>query len=93
MKKVTKTWRYEPETKTIRSIPENYWIASMDSFDGALDHKSNANLIAAAPEMLAALKAIQHNAEVMNRAEPHAVFSAIDDMAREVINIAEGRKA
>ncbi len=48
-------WRYEPETKTIRSVPENYWVASMDSFDGAVNHDANAQLIAAAPELLDAL--------------------------------------
>lgn len=42
-------WRYEQNTKTIRSIPENYWIASMDSWDGAVDHKANGELIARAP--------------------------------------------
>lgn len=31
-------WRYEPETKTIRCMPGNHWIAGMDSFDGAVDH-------------------------------------------------------
>lgn len=44
-------WRYEPETKTIRSEPTNYWIASMNSFEGAVDHEANARLIAAAPEL------------------------------------------
>ena len=46
-------WRYEPGTKTIRSVPANYWIASMDSWDGAANHEANARLIAAAPELLA----------------------------------------
>lgn len=52
-------WRYEESTKTIRSIPENYWIATMDSWDGAVNHAANSRLIAAAPELLAALKALQ----------------------------------
>ena len=30
-----KQWRYEPETKTIRSVPENHWICTFDSWDGA----------------------------------------------------------
>jgi hypothetical protein len=43
------TWRYEAATKTIRSVPENYWICSMDSWDKAVDHEKNAALIASAP--------------------------------------------
>lgn len=46
------TWRYEESTRTIRSVPENYWIATMDSWDGMVDNKKNGKLIAAAPELL-----------------------------------------
>ena len=42
-------WIYSESTGTIRSVPANYWIASMDSFDGAVDNKANAILIANAP--------------------------------------------
>jgi hypothetical protein len=52
---VTEKWRYEASTKTIRSVPENYWIATMDSWDGAVNHEVNAKLIAAAPDLLHAL--------------------------------------
>lgn len=52
-------WRFEESTKTIRSDPTNYWLASMDSWDGAVDHNANAALIAAAPDMLAALKSAE----------------------------------
>ena len=38
-------WRYEKSTKTIRRVPENHWIASMDSWDGAEDHEANAEFI------------------------------------------------
>ena len=55
-KPTRRTWKYEPATKTIRTSPENYWIATMDSFEGSVDHAANARLIAAAPELLAALK-------------------------------------
>jgi hypothetical protein len=48
---LSRAWRYERATKTIRSVPENHWIASMDSFDGAQDHEANAALIARAPEL------------------------------------------
>lgn len=53
---MTTKWRYEPETKTIRSQPENYWIATMDSWDGAVNHQANAKLIAAAPELVECLR-------------------------------------
>lgn len=49
-------WRFELSTKTIRSVPTNYWLATMDSWDGAVDNEANARLIAAAPELLAELK-------------------------------------
>ena len=49
-------WRYESETKTIRTVPGNHWVASMDSFEGALNHDKNATLIALAPELLHVLK-------------------------------------
>lgn len=49
-------WRYEPGTKTIRSIPANHWLATMNSFDGIPDHEANAALIAAAPELADALE-------------------------------------
>ncbi len=51
-------WRYEQATKTIRSVPANYWLATMDSWDGAVNNEANAKLIAAAPKMLAALESL-----------------------------------
>jgi hypothetical protein len=51
-----KRWRYEDATKTIRTVPENYWVASMDSFESSVNHKANANLIALAPELLHMLR-------------------------------------
>ena len=46
MSKHTKgKWRYEPETKTIRSVPANYWLATMNSWDGAVDNEANARYI------------------------------------------------
>ncbi len=49
-------WRYEAATKTIRSVPENYWLASMNSWDGAVDHEANALVMAASAELLAVCK-------------------------------------
>jgi len=56
MSHTTGPWKFEPGTKTIRSEPANYWLATMDSWDGAVDHEANARLIAAAPDLLAALQ-------------------------------------
>jgi hypothetical protein len=65
-------WKYEADTDsspwTIRSVKENYWIATMDSWDGAVDNLANARLIAAAPEMLEALKA---SLEMLRVYRPH----------------------
>ena len=52
-------WTYESSTRTIRSQPTNYWLATMDSWDGAVNNEANARLIAAAPDLLAALEALQ----------------------------------
>ena len=49
-------WRYEASTKTIRAVPGNHWLATLDSWDGAIDHNANARLIAAAPALLEALQ-------------------------------------
>lgn len=38
-------WRYEEATKTIRSSKENYWLSTMDSWDGAINNKANAKFI------------------------------------------------
>lgn len=48
-------WRFEESTRTIRSVPANYWLATMNSWDGAVNHAANARLIAASPDMLYAL--------------------------------------
>jgi hypothetical protein len=48
-------WRYEAGTKTIRSVPANYWLATLDSWDGAVNNAANARVMAAAPELLAVL--------------------------------------
>ena len=56
MKHTPGPWKFELETKTIRSCPANYWLASIDSWDGAVDHEANAKLIAAAPELLEAIE-------------------------------------
>jgi hypothetical protein len=45
-------WRYEESTKTVRSVPSNYWLATLDSWDKAVDHEANARLIAAAPDAI-----------------------------------------
>jgi len=54
-------WRYEPETHTIRTVPENYCVTAIRNFGegghtyAALDLDAVRSLIAAAPELLDAL--------------------------------------
>lgn len=51
-------WRYEPGTKTIRTVPGNHWLATLDSWDGAIKHQNDANGIAmaASPTLIQALQ-------------------------------------
>lgn len=58
-------WRYEAGTQTIRSVPANYWIATVDSADGMVNNEANARLIAAAPDLLEALEWLLPGAEAM----------------------------
>jgi len=69
-------WRYEESTKTIRSVPGNHWLATMDSWDGAVDHAANAHLIAAAPELLAALENLLDMVTDMRTHGPEVEFAA-----------------
>lgn len=74
-------WRYEVATKTIRSVPANYWLASLDSWDGAVNHEANARLIAAAPDLLEALH------DLLTR----PTDPAVRERARKAVAKAEGR--
>jgi len=68
-------WRYEAATKTIR-CPRNHWLATMDSWDGAVNNKANARLMIEAPAMLELIKelACVNNAAaaILNRIEVDA---------------------
>ena len=76
-------WRYEKATQTIRSMPENYWLATMDSFEGAVTHEANARLIASAPELLEALEAAVAQLEADHDSEVAAeMFGGEPDPAR-----------
>ena len=90
MKYTKGPWRYEESTKTIRS-PENYWLATMDSWDGAVDHTANAHLMAAAPEIIEACRlAIQALKNV--RAAGETAYLPIIKQGERAINKAEGRE-
>lgn len=45
MSKTATPWRHEAGSKTIRSVRENYWLATMDSWDGAVNNEANAGFI------------------------------------------------
>ena len=71
----SETWRYEASTQTIRSVPQNYWIASMNSWDRAINHEENALLIAKAPTMRDAPGAIA--SMVIDETTDHTQLSAL----------------
>jgi len=50
--------RYEPGTKTIRTVPGNHWVATLDSWDGTIkpDLEAYGHQMAASTEMLDALQ-------------------------------------
>lgn len=73
-RKIATCARYEASTKTIRSVPENYWLASMDSFDGAPDHEANARIMAASFEVRAAAKALLDTMETPRSAKASAAW-------------------
>lgn len=50
--------RFEVATRTIRSVPGNHWLASMDSWDGAIDHDGMGLLFARAPRVERAARAL-----------------------------------
>jgi hypothetical protein len=79
--------RFELGTRTIRSVPENYWLASMDSWDGAVDHDATALIFAAGPEMLVELEAPVSG----NYGQPHGVTVPALDQARAIIAKAKGQ--
>ena len=90
-----KTWKYESGSKTIRQMPENYWIASMDSWDGAVDNDKNARLIAAAPDLLEACKTILNCEGAARIGSESGALSGLDtkwhfDKVRAAIAEAEG---
>ena len=78
-------WSYEKATKTIRAKPSNYWIATMDSWDGAVNHEANAQLIAAAPDLLEACEMLLGRLD-----ENCSGTQYIGDIARAAIQKARG---
>ena len=82
-------WNFEKETMTIRSIPENYWIASFNSWDTALDHERNGKIAAAAPELLEAIKGLAKSALILAEDKEldagAPVYAFIED-AYDIIN-------
>lgn len=85
-------WKYEATTKTIRSKTENYWLATMDSWEGAVDHAANARLIAAAPDLLAALEgclALMKRHGIWNLIHDKPIVRAQFDQLVAVINARE----
>lgn len=84
-------WRYEASTKTIRSVPTNYWLATMDSWDGAVNHEANALLIASAPDLLEIARLFREGC-VRGEAVGEVFFSALLDKVDAAIAKSEGGK-
>ena len=82
-------WRYEEETRTIRAVPSNYWLATMDSWDGAINNEANAALIAAAPTLLEAARRVDQWFDVIAQNYPEMI--ADFRPVRAAIDVAEGR--
>lgn len=97
MKHTKGPWIYEESTKTIRSIPENYWLTTMDSWDGAINNNANARLIASAPNLLEACKGLISNAVWDGKTREHGsaneytVHRAVIEATQRAIMKAEGR--
>ncbi len=81
-------WVYEESTKTIRSVPSNYWLATMDSWDGAVCHEANARLIAAAPELLKACEETQKEllgaSSYLETCDPVTIVENLDTLVRSL---------
>ena len=77
----TGPWKYEKATGTIRHAITNHWIATMDSFDGAVNNEANGNLIACAPELFDALRDFYRTGN----------FDKLNEIAPILIAKAEGK--
>ncbi len=85
-------WKYESETKTIRSYPENYWLASMDSWDGAVNHEANARLIAAAPTMETAIRSMLVNMSLALKGGGEAYLRLAIEAGENALKSVEGKE-
>jgi hypothetical protein len=106
MKKTTATspshaatpWSYQPSTKTIRSR-SNHWIATVDSFDGAVDNEANARRIVACvnacegtdpvdvPNYREAIVNMVAGIDEMLDAEDLTIDSSLGDLLLQIVNI------
>ena len=97
MKHTKGPWIYEKATETIRSKPSNHWLATMDSWDGAVNHDANALLISASPDLLESCKEMlfaldnPRAADAFKRANLEHGYMAIKEHAKKAIAKAEGR--
>ncbi len=84
-------WRYEEGTHTIRAVPSNYWIATMDSWDGAIDSEANAALIAESPELYEHLRTALEWLD--NLEQRFGLAGIVDSMPNDRTGRAAWRKA
>ena len=83
-------WKFEESTMTLRSAPSNYWLATFDSFDGAINNKANAAFIVRAVNSHEALlEAVKKALKYVQRAEPIDCQLEVD--LKDTIAQAEGK--
>lgn len=80
-------YRFEQATMTIRAVPENYWLASMDSWDGAVDNIAHGHLFAASAQLRSALRKLLD----WQKETRHAVPRVILEEANAALDKAEGK--
>lgn len=85
-------WIFSPEVPTIRSQKESEFVACILG-SGTAEDDANGRLIAAAPEMLEALKAIVKSYEAHEDGYARSVLRAHFQAASTLIAKAEGRDA
>ena len=92
-------WRWEEETRTVRTIPENYCVTHINNFsdgghtDAALSIHGVGRLIAAAPEMLEVLNGLHTlSKKLLEKYEPDSIDNEWLIYSSELLNKTKGKQ-